>query len=570
MKVFYKSFFKLGCVLLMLGTFHSQLNAQGATCATATSVSCPQTISGSTVGLTAQPVITCGTTLNTAGGQWFTTNGTGGLVTVTTCFAVGFDTKIGVFSGTCGSLVCVAGNDDAACSFSALRSTVSFNSVAGTTYFIYITGFSTNTGAYTMSVTGACGPAGPPPPPPPPPGPANDLCANRASISCGGSVMGTTVNATVDNAGTCTTTNTAPGVWYSFMGNNSILTLNTCGSAFDTKLSVYTGPCGSFTCVAGNDDFCSLQSQVTFFAATGTEYFILVHGFSSATGAFTLNASCVACPFPVQAPWTATAINGSVMTSQVECNGSITASGTGVGSATADRLSFIHQTLSGNGYITARLNSFTNWAYGGVQFRGDLTAGAIKVGLSTQLGSRASVEARSTANTAHTVRNVAAPKHTWIRLARNGNVFTSFVSADGTTWTQVDQRTVTLPTVANVGIYVYSQLASSGTVNFSNVTVTSGLPLQNEGISNRNQENEINVPLAVFPNPVASDLNIKMGSLEGETVEFVIYNILGQVVFNQEVQQAVEVEKLNVSQLTTGVYMLQVNNNNPVKFIVDK
>lgn len=258
------------------------------------------------------------------------------------------------------------------------------------------------------------------------------------------------------------------------------------------------------------------------------------------------------------------------MTSQVECNGSITASGTGVGSTTADRLSFIHQTLSGNGYITAKLNSFTNWAYGGVQFRGDLTAGAIKVGLSTQLGSRAAIEARSTANTAHTVRNVAAPKHTWVRLARNGNVFTSYVSANGTTWTQVDQRTVTLPTTANVGIYVYSQLASSGTVNFSNVTVTSGLPLQNEGISSRNQENEINVPLAVFPNPVASDLNIKMGSLEGESVEFVIYNMLGQVVFNQEVQQAVEVEKLNVSQLKTGVYMLQVNNNTPVKFIVDK
>jgi hypothetical protein len=558
-------------VLLMLGAFHNQLLAQGATCATATSLTCPQTVSGSTVGLTAQAVPTCITTLNTAGGHWYTTQGTGGNVNITTCNAgSNYDTKLGVFSGTCGALVCVTGNDDAACAFSGLRSTVNFNSVAGTTYFIYVTGFSTGTGAYQMSITGACGPAGPPPPPPPPPGPANDLCANRASISCGGSVAGTTVNATVDNAGTCVTTNTAPGVWYSFMGNNSIVTLNTCGSGYDSKLSVYTGSCGTFTCVTGNDDFCSLQSQVTFFAATGTEYFVLVHGFSSATGAFTLNATCVTCPFPVQAPWTATAINGSVMTSQVECNGSITASGTGVGSTTADRLSFIHQTLSGNGYITAKINSFTNWAYGGVQFREGLTAGALKVGVSTQLGSRSTIEARSTLNAAHTIRNVAAPKHSWVRLARNGNVFTSYVSDNGTTWTQVDQRTVTMASSLSVGIYVYSQLASSGTVNFSNVTVSTGVPLNNDNISSRTQESEINVPLVIFPNPVASDLNIKMGSLMGEKVEFTIYNMLGQVVFNQEVQEAVEVERLNVNQLKTGVYMIQVNENTPVKFVVDK
>lgn len=258
------------------------------------------------------------------------------------------------------------------------------------------------------------------------------------------------------------------------------------------------------------------------------------------------------------------------MTSQVECNSSITATGTGVGSASADKLSYIHQTLSGNGYITAKINSFTNWAYGGVQFRSGTTSGAMKVGLSTQLGSRATIESRATANTNHTIKNVAAPRHTWIRLARNGNVFTSYVSSNGTSWTQVDQRTVTMPTSANVGIYVYSQLASSGSLNFSNVTVSTGVPLTNDEISIRNQEIEIAVPVSVFPNPVSNDLNIKMGSLTGESVDFVIYNLLGQVVISQEVVEAVETERINVSQLSTGVYMLQVNDSTPVKFVVDK
>lgn len=556
----------------MLGTFHTQLRAQGATCATATSVVCPQTVTGSTIGAAVQAVPTCITTLNTAGGVWFKTVGTGGNVNITTCnTTTNYDTKIGVFSGTCGALVCVTGNDDN-CTTGAggLKSTVNFTSVNGTEYFIYITGFSAGVGTYQMTITGACGAGGPPPPPPPPPAPANNLCANRATISCGGAVMGTTVNATVDNAGTCVTTNTSPGVWYSFMGNNSLVTMNTCGSGFDTKLSVYTGTCGNLTCVTGNDDFCSLQSQVTFLAQTGTEYLVLVHGFSSATGAFTLNASCVACPFPVPAPWITTAINGSVMTSQVLCNGSIDVSATGVGTTSADKLSFVHQSLSGNGYITARINSIANWAYGGVQFRGGTTAGAIKVGMSTQLGSRTSIESRTTANSNHTIRNVAAPKHNWIRLARNGNVFTSFVSENGTTWIQVDQRTVTMPTAVDVGVYVYSQLAGSSTINFSNVTISTGVPLLNDNISSRNFENEINEPVSVFPNPVSSDLNIKMGSLTGETVSFTIYNMLGQVVFNQELLQSAEVERLDVSKLKSGVYMIQVNENTPVKFVVDK
>lgn len=131
---------------------------------------------------------------------------------------------------------------------------------------------------------------------PPPP---NDDCINAEPIGCGQTVAGTTQYATADspNAPSCTTT-TFPGVWYSFVGNGGFATLSTCGGAsFNTKLSVYEGGCGGLNCVAGNDDFCGVQSQVVINAVSGTTYYVLVHGAGSATGTFNLSLYCTS-PMP--------------------------------------------------------------------------------------------------------------------------------------------------------------------------------------------------------------------------------------------------------------------------------
>ncbi len=135
----------------------------------------------------------------------------------------------------------------------------------------------------------------------PPPAPANDACASATVIGSPSATPGTTVSATSDTVPTCTTTlNTAPGVWYSFTPCASgSFTASLCGAGYDTKIGVFTGGCGGLTCVIGNDDFCGLQSQATFSGTAGTTYLILVTGFSTNSGAFTLNMTgddlCNAC-----------------------------------------------------------------------------------------------------------------------------------------------------------------------------------------------------------------------------------------------------------------------------------
>jgi hypothetical protein len=126
-----------------------------------------------------------------------------------------------------------------------------------------------------------------------------DVCTSATLIGCGQTVNGTTVGFNPDVAPFCGTSDGAgPGVWFRFVGNGQNVTLTLCTSTFDTRVRVYTGSCGAPQCVAGNDDGCGVRSMLTFSSQSGFNYFILVHGFGAAAGAYTLQVSCAA-PAPV-------------------------------------------------------------------------------------------------------------------------------------------------------------------------------------------------------------------------------------------------------------------------------
>ncbi|MFM9950682.1 MAG: T9SS type A sorting domain-containing protein [Saprospiraceae bacterium] len=265
-------------------------------CANAIALSCGQTVTGNTATATNDVAPLCSGIAPQGKGVWYTITGTGGTITLSTCStATLFDTQISVYTGACTALSCVAANNnDAACSQSGAypagrKSTVTFNSVFGTVYRVLVAGTVSSNGAFSLSVT--CGIAGPP----------NDDCSNSILVACGSTTTGSTVGAAADAVGSCggTALNTAGGVWYRVVGNGGMVTVSLCGSSYDTKVGVFSGTCGALVCVAGNDDFCGtsgLQSQVTFSSAAGTTYLILVTGFSSNTGSFTMNVTCVAPP----------------------------------------------------------------------------------------------------------------------------------------------------------------------------------------------------------------------------------------------------------------------------------
>ncbi|MBS1570266.1 MAG: hypothetical protein JST45_12630, partial [Bacteroidetes bacterium] len=187
------------------------------------------------------------------------------------------DMMIGVYSGACGGLTSVACSDPETMTASGLT--------IGQTYYVQVYTY-TSTPGQTTNFDVCVGTLPPPP--------ANDDCSGAIAIACGGSVSGNTSTANNADAptGCSTSLNTAPGVWYTATGNGYNMTASLCASAYDTKIGIFTGSCGSFTCVASNDDDCGTQSSVTWASVAGTTYYIYVTGYSSNAGAYTLNLTC--------------------------------------------------------------------------------------------------------------------------------------------------------------------------------------------------------------------------------------------------------------------------------------
>lgn len=126
-------------------------------------------------------------------------------------------------------------------------------------------------------------------------------CATAISTTCGVTVNGVTTGdpSTGTGQGTCTTADGTGGViWYSITGDGGTWTCETVTTAgqYDTKIWVFSGTCGSLTCVTGNDDGgAGTLSLVNFATTNGATYYIAVGGFSGSEGNFSMTIASTSC-----------------------------------------------------------------------------------------------------------------------------------------------------------------------------------------------------------------------------------------------------------------------------------
>ena len=117
------------------------------TCENAPTIDCGETLSGTTSGDNYDGLGGCGTSIS-APGVWYAFDGTGDYVTIDVC-TNDYDTKLNLFSGDCSGLNCESGNDDAC----GIGSMISFLSVSGITYYIYVQGYGGATGTFDLTVS---------------------------------------------------------------------------------------------------------------------------------------------------------------------------------------------------------------------------------------------------------------------------------------------------------------------------------------------------------------------------------------------------------------------------------
>jgi ABC-2 family transporter protein len=163
------------------------------------------------------------------------------------------------------------------------------------------------------------------------------------------------------------------------------------------------------------------------------------------------------------------------------------------GSGVRDEFYFVHQPLTGDGGVTAKVLSQTGvdggsheWAKAGVIIKESTKPGSQYAAMMITSGHGVRLQSNFTTDRAGS-EATTAPR--WLRLTRSGTSVTGYESADGANWTQVG--TVQLPSLprrVEVGLFVASPFAikverqfgsgsvgaspTSSTARFSDVVVT--------------------------------------------------------------------------------------------------
>jgi regulation of enolase protein 1 (concanavalin A-like superfamily)/ABC-type transport system involved in multi-copper enzyme maturation permease subunit len=167
------------------------------------------------------------------------------------------------------------------------------------------------------------------------------------------------------------------------------------------------------------------------------------------------------------------------------------------GRGVTDEFYFVHQPLTGDGGITAKVLSQTGvqgesheWAKAGVLIKESTKPGSQYAAMIITPGHGVRLQSNFTTDRAGS-QAATAPR--WLRLTRSGTSVTGYESADGANWTQVG--TVQLPSLprrVEVGLFVASPFAikverqfgrgsvgaspTSSTARFSDVVVTAAQP----------------------------------------------------------------------------------------------
>lgn len=129
---------------------------------------------------------------------------------------------------------------------------------------------------------------------------------------------------------------------------------------------------------------------------------------------------------------------------------------------TADEFRFVYGTMTGDGEITARVDSVTAtnpWTKAGVMIRERLSSNSrfayTLVAAANGVDFQHRLSDGASARSATADRVTRAPH--WVRLRRIGNVFTAYVSPDGHSWRQHGQSaSITMGSTVYVGLAVTS------------------------------------------------------------------------------------------------------------------
>jgi hypothetical protein len=237
---------------------------------------CTQTIAGTTIGTTASAEpMPCATNSNPDVWYTFTATNTDQVITLSDFSTTNTFANIGVYSGTCSSLVQLS------CSVGVMSTTVTGLTV-GTTYYLRVRTPAQN---FTLCIAAPLPPI------------TNDECAGAISVpvnanaTCTQTLAATMVGATASpDPLSCFATGTLPDVWFTFTASGSTHNISTPPfTVNDSRMAVYSGNCGALTEV-----YCGAPNATVTGLTAGSTYYVRILSITTTT----FNV-CVSTPAPL-------------------------------------------------------------------------------------------------------------------------------------------------------------------------------------------------------------------------------------------------------------------------------
>jgi phosphatidylserine/phosphatidylglycerophosphate/cardiolipin synthase-like enzyme/regulation of enolase protein 1 (concanavalin A-like superfamily) len=202
-------------------------------------------------------------------------------------------------------------------------------------------------------------------------------------------------------------------------------------------------------------------------------------GASTTSSAVSVTVNGEPPPTGLPAGWLNGDVGGPALAGSAGSSGgafSVTGSGADVWGS-FDQFHYAYRALSGNGTITARVTSVpTNvhaWVKAGVMIRESLDPGSPHAFMLVSAAKGVAFQRRPAADGA-SVNTAGTPSTAprWVRLTRNGDVFSAYESANGTAWTLVATQTIPMGSSVLIGIAVTSHdTGATATCTFDSITI---------------------------------------------------------------------------------------------------
>ncbi|MBK8054554.1 MAG: T9SS type A sorting domain-containing protein [Saprospiraceae bacterium] len=234
---------------------------------------------------------------------------------------------------------------------------------------------------------------------------------------------------------------------------------------------------------------------------------------------------------------------------------------------TSDAHAFAQTTLCGDGSITTLVNqaSMSSNALAGLIMRETTMAGAKKAQLTINKAGMSSSSFRDVNNASATFLANAHINHFWLRITRTGNVFSTFVSLDGTTWKPVGTKTIPMASCINMGLIVHTSNvqmmippSTQGTASFSNTSTTGSgsAPVRPNNIGTNFDQLAI-ADFKISPNPTYGLTDIDLSAYSKTQVQLDIMSLQGTLLRTTVIEAGAEREQMDLSGFSSGMYLIR-------------